>query len=264
MGERLDAKLVSLSLAPSRERAKELIKNGYVKVNSSVVKKPSENISEGDVVEVTGGQLGFVGRAALKLQRAAEAFFLSFENKVCADIGASTGGFTDFMLKNGAKKVYAVDVGHNQLAESLSADERVVNLEGVNVKELHKDFFPEKIDLMTADLSFISLKLALPPMLSSVEEGCELVILIKPQFEAGKAAVGKGGIVKNRKTHIRVLNNICDLFFSNGCSIKGITYSSIKGGDGNIEYLMHARYDKTDTPFLADFDKLTKTAFDEL
>lgn len=264
MGERLDAKLVELSLATSRERAKELIKNGFVTVNSVKAKKPSDSVSDSDVIEVTGGTLQYVGRAALKLERAAEVFSLSFSEKICADIGASTGGFTDFMLQNGAKKVYAVDVGHDQLAEKLCNDSRVVNLEGVNVKELKEGFFTEKIDVMTADLSFISLRLALPPMLMAAGNGTELVVLIKPQFEAGKSAVGKGGIVKDKKTHVRVLTDICSLFVSQGCSIKGLTRSGIKGGDGNIEYLIHACFDGEGKIPALDIPKLVNDAFSEL
>lgn len=264
MSERLDARLVSLSLAPSRERAKELIKNGYVTVNSKPANKPSETVGEGDIIEVTGGTLRYVGRAALKLEKAAEFFSLSFKNKICADIGASTGGFTDFMLQNGAAKVYAVDVGHDQLAQKLRDDSRVVNLEGVNVRDLNKGFFPDTIDVMTADLSFISLRLALPPMLLSANDGTELVVLIKPQFEAGKSAVGKGGIVKDKKAHVRVLTDICSNFVSLGCSVNGLTWSGIKGGDGNIEYLIYAKYDKAGKMPAIDTAKLVNDAFTEL
>ncbi len=264
MSDRLDSRMVKLSLASSRERAKELIKYSFVTVNGKTASKPSEKVEDTDIIEVTGGQLQYVGRAGLKLRKAYEYFKIDFEDKICADIGASTGGFTDFMLQNGAKKVYAVDVGHGQLAKKLCDDERVVNLEGVNVKELGKDFFPDSIDIMTADLSFISLKVAMPPMLSSISVGTELVLLIKPQFEAGKSAIGKGGIVRNIKAHNAVLSDILSFMCEAGLRVSGITHSGIKGGDGNIEYITHATYIDAPQQAFIDIPKLTKSAFEEL
>ncbi len=264
MSDRLDSRMVKLSLAQSRERAKELIKDSFVTVNGKPARKPSETVEDTDVIEVTGGQLQYVGRAGLKLRKASEYFAIDFNDKTCADIGASTGGFTDFMLQNGARKVYAVDVGHDQLAPKLREDERVVNLEGVNVKELSEDFFSEKIDVMTADLSFISLKVALPPMLSSISVGTELVLLIKPQFEAGKSAIGKGGIVRNIRAHNSVLSDILSFMCEAGLKVSGITHSGIKGGDGNIEYITHATYLKAPQQAFVDIPKFTKKAFEEL
>lgn len=264
MSERLDSALVSQGLVPSRERAKELIKSGNVTVNGKTQSKPSINVTAEDKLEVIGGQLKYVGRAGLKLEKAAKVFDISFKDKVCADIGASTGGFTDFMLQNGSIKVYAVDVGHDQLAQKLRDDARVVNMEGTNVKELCEGFFDENIDIMTADLSFISLKTALVPMLSSVNAGTMLVLLIKPQFEAGKKNIGKGGIVKDRKVHINVLRDMVSFFAQLNCTVHGLTCSGIKGGDGNIEYLALITKDEQATVFTADIPQLVDMAFKSL
>lgn len=249
---RLDTALVARSLAQSRQRAKELIEGGFITVNGALAVKPSQSVSESDDIKVTGGELKYVSRAGLKLEHAAREFGISFKGKICADIGASTGGFTDFMLQNGAILVYAVDVGHGQLAQALLEDKRVISLEGVNVKELKEGFFEQAADIMTADLSFISLKTALPFMLSSLQEGAQLVLLIKPQFEAGRSAVGKGGIVKDRKAHINVLRDVCTFAAMSGLKIRGIVPSPIKGGDGNTEYLLYALY--TAKPEVCDID----------
>lgn len=264
MSERLDSALVSNGLATSRERAKELIKNGNVALNGKVVTKPSADVSNEDRLEVLGGQLKYVSRAGLKLEKASELFSIDFKGKTCADIGASTGGFTDYMLQNGANKVFAVDVGHDQLSDKLKNDSRVVNLEGVNVKELTKDFFSDNIDIITADLSFISLKIALLPMLSAVGNGTKLVLLIKPQFEAGKQNIGKGGIVKDRKVHVTVIREMLEFFAVNNCNVHGITWSGIKGGDGNIEYLTLISKEEKAVPYSADVTLLVKEAFEAL
>lgn len=249
---RLDIVLVERSLARSRQRAKELIDGGFVTVNGEVAVKSAQSVSESDDIKVTGGELKYVSRAGLKLESAASEFGISFDGKICADIGASTGGFTDFMLQSGARLVYAVDVGHGQLAQALLEDKRVISLEGVNVKELKEGYFEQIVDIMTADLSFISLKTALPFMLSSLRSGALLVLLIKPQFEAGRSAVGKGGIVKDRKVHVNVLRDVCTFAAMSGLKINGIVPSPIKGGDGNIEYLLYALY--TAKPEVCDID----------
>ncbi len=257
---RLDCELVSRGLAKSRAKAKELIENGNVAVNGKQTVKPSADVIESDEICITGGELKYVGRAGLKLECAAMSFGIDFRGKICADIGASTGGFTDYMLQNGALRVYAVDVGHGQLHQSLCGDIRVINMEGVNVKLLGVGFFPEPIDIMTADLSFISLKTALPFMLSDLEIGTKLVLLIKPQFEAGIKAVGKGGIVKKKADHIRVLKEVCGAV-SQSCAVLGLCPSPIKGGSGNIEYLLYAEYVGDVRPFDADFGKIAEKAF---
>lgn len=261
---RIDIAVVQRGLCPSRQKAKELILSGCVTVNGKTVIKPSFEVSESDTITLTGGEMKYASRAGYKLEHAAKVFDLSFENLECADIGASTGGFTDFMLQSGAKKVYAVDVGHDQLAKRLAEDKRVKNIEGVNVKQLCKGFFEDRIDIMTADLSFISLKTALPFMLSSLEKGAKLLLLIKPQFEAGRQAVGKGGIVKDKKAHVRAVTEVCAAAVQGGCTVVGVTHSPIKGGDGNIEYLLYAVYDETADTCIVDSENIVKNAFDAL
>lgn len=259
---RLDAELVSRGLAQSRQRAKELIEGGFVTVNGAAAAKASQSVCESDEIAVTGGELRYASRAGLKLEYAAKELGISFEDMICADIGASTGGFTDYMLQDGAKLVYAVDVGHGQLAEKLKSDSRVRDLEGVNVKELNASFFDKPVDIMTADLSFISLKTALPFMLSSLRAGAALVLLIKPQFEAGRSAIGKGGIVKDRKVHQSVLSDMCAFICSQGVRIIGVIPSPITGGDGNIEYLLYGEYASQPTAFEADYKSIVQSAFE--
>lgn len=261
---RIDIAVVQRGLCPSRQKAKGLILSGCVTVNGKTIIKPSFEAADSDSITLTGGEMKYASRAGYKLEHAAKVFDISFQDMVCADIGASTGGFTDFMLQSGAKKVYAVDVGHDQLADKLKRDKRVKNIEGVNVKQLCQGFFDERIDIMTADLSFISLKTALPFMLSSLEKGAKLLLLVKPQFEAGRQAVGKGGIVKDKKAHIRVINEVCNSAVQGGCAVKGAAFSPIKGGDGNIEYLLYAVYDETVEPHIIDSENIVKNAFDTL
>ena len=261
---RIDIAVVQRGLCPSRQKAKELIVGGCVTVNGSKVVKPSFETAESDIIAVSGGEMKYASRAGYKLEHASKVFDVSFQNLVCADIGASTGGFTDFMLQNGAKKVYAVDVGHDQLAKRLVDDERVKNIEGVNVKQLCKGFFEDRIDIMTADLSFISLKTAMPFMLSSLEKGAKLLLLIKPQFEAGRQAVSKGGIVKDKKAHVCVINEVCNAAAQGGCAVVGVTHSPIKGGDGNIEYLLYAVYDETAETCIVDSENIVRNAFETL
>ncbi len=261
---RIDIAVVQRGLCPSRQKAKELILSGCVFVNGRQVLKPSFEVADSDTVTLTGGEMKYASRAGYKLEHAAKVFDISFEDMVCADIGASTGGFTDFMLQSGAKKVYAVDVGHDQLAEKLKSDKRVKNIEGTNVKQLCQGFFDERIDVMTADLSFISLKTALPFMLSSLEKGAKLLLLVKPQFEAGRQAVGKGGIVKDKKAHVRAISEVCNAAVQGGCAAVGAAFSPIKGGDGNIEYLLYAVYDDTADTHIIDIERIVKNAFDTL
>lgn len=246
MAVRLDALLVQKNIAPSREEAKELIKNGQISVNNKLYTKPSREFEETSEIVLTGEVLKYVGRGGLKLEKALDYFKIYLENKVCADIGASTGGFTDCMLMNGADKVYSVDVGHDQLAEKLKNDSRVVNLEGVNVRYLTDDNIPQKIDFMGIDVSFISLTLILPVLKDFLKDNGEMVCLIKPQFEAGKALVGKKGVVKSQKTHFEVLDNILNFIKGLGFNIIDLTYSPIKGPEGNIEYLIYLKNSQSD------------------
>lgn len=251
---RLDVYLVEASLAKSRERAKKLIKDGAVTVNEKVSKKPSFEVGAEDNVKLIKADMSYVGRGLLKLETAFKAFGLDVSGKVCADIGASTGGFTQCLLESGAEYVYAVDVGHGQLDESLVKDPRVKNCEGVNARYLTQDFFDKPVEFMSADLSFISLSIVMPALAGSVEENGIITALIKPQFEAGRKALSKGGIVKDPKDHKRVLEELLPMFERLGLAVKGLVCSNVKGGDGNIEYLVCLRKSKEKSDFLGSFD----------
>lgn len=234
---RIDIFLVEKNLAKSRERAKELIKNQQVSVNNLIINKPSYEVNETDLIDIIGEQLQFVGRGGLKLKHALDLFQIDLNNKVCLDIGASTGGFTDCMLQNGAELIYSVDVGHDQLDISLVNNKKVVNMERTNIKNLCLSDFENKIDFIATDVSFISLTQVLPKIYEFMDDDCSAVVLIKPQFEAGKSDIGKNGIVKNPKIHIRVLNEILSFCTQSGFYVCKLDYSPICGGDGNIEYL---------------------------
>ncbi len=236
---RLDAELVRRGLAQSRERAKEYITGGIVTVNGAAVFKPSADVSESDDIAVTGETLKYVGRGGLKLEGALKTFGIDVKGKVCLDIGASTGGFTDCLLQNGAAKVYAVDVGHGQLAQKLLEERRVVNIEGVNVKDFTPDMLPERPDFVCADISFISCRYAAIAASAVLKDGGEAVILVKPQFEAGRQHISKGGIVKDEKVRKKVLDELCGFFETVGFDVVGTVTSPIKGGGGNTEYLAY-------------------------
>lgn len=259
---RLDVAVALRGLAPSRSKARELIEDGSVKVNGITAVKPSMCVADEDSIAVDDlrGKLRYVSRAGLKLEYASERFGIVYKDKVCADIGASAGGFTDYMLRSGASLVYAVDVGHGQLDERLCCDERVVNMEGVSVRKLCDGFFERRIDVLTADLSFISLETALPYMLSVMSVGTYAVFLIKPQFEVGPEHVGRGGIVRNRNAHLRALERVCGLI-AGSCRIVGVCPSPIKGGDGNTEYLACAEYTGCPCGFSADLNGVVREAF---
>lgn len=262
---RLDVYLVEKCLSKSRERAKEAVKKGYVKVNDRTIQKPSYEVSETDVIILQGEQLKYVGRGGIKLEYAINVFNIDLSDKVCLDIGASTGGFTDCMLRYGGKLVYAIDVGHDQLDASLINNIKVVNMERTNVKDLRLTDFEIAPDFIVADVSFISLSHILPKIKEFLPIGCSSVILIKPQFEAGKEFVGKNGIVKDRKVHVSVLNNIIDFCSKIGLKVCRLEYSPICGGDGNIEYLAYIAND-TDLATVThlDINNLTTRAFLEL
>lgn len=237
--KRLDAYLVDNGLAGSRERAKTLIMSGIVFVDGQRIDKAGTVISEKAVVEVRGNDLKYVSRGGLKLEKAMQTFPILLNNKICMDIGASTGGFTDCMLQNGAAKVYAVDVGYGQLAWKLRCDERVINLERTNIRYITKEQVPDLIDFASVDVSFISLKLVLPAVKDFLSENAEMVCLIKPQFEAGRENVGKKGVVRDAKVHIDVVKMIVDFAISIEFDVKGLTFSPVKGPEGNIEYLIY-------------------------
>ena len=263
MTARLDAELVRRRLATSRERAKEYIQSGAVTVNGIPAKKPSDTVSEGDDIKLIGETLKYVGRGGLKLEGAVNAFAIDLSGKTCLDIGASTGGFTDCMLQHGAQKVFAVDVGHGQLAEKLRSDDRVVNIEGVNVKDLTHELITEPIDFISADLSFISVRYAADAAKLMLKSDGEAVLLIKPQFEAGRKNLSKNGIVRDSKVHADVLESLCGYFQSIGLAVKGVVPSPIKGGDGNIEYLAHLVKSGTFTSHKIDYKRIVQSAFSQ-
>lgn len=240
MKERLDTILVSRGYAPSREKAKELIRQGKVCVNGQkAVKAGTFFETEKIVLEVRDNVQKYVGRGGLKLEKAVEKWSLALEGKVCIDIGASTGGFTDCMLQHGAAKVYAVDVGYGQLAEKLRNDRRVVCMERTNFRYMKRDDVEEALDFAGADVSFISLTKILTPAWELLREGGQMVCLIKPQFEAGKGKVGKKGVVKDTATHREVIGNIIDYARQTGFSVLHLEDSPIRGAEGNVEYLLH-------------------------
>ena len=236
---RLDTALVEQGLAPSREKAKALIMSGIVYVDDQKCDKAGDSIKATSKIEVRGQGLRYVSRGGLKLEKAMELYTLTLQEKTCMDIGASTGGFTDCMLQNGAVKVYAVDVGYGQLAWSLRNDPRVVNLERTNIRHITETQVPDVIEFASIDVSFISLTLVLPVLYRFLAEGGEVICLVKPQFEAGKGKVGKKGVVREPEIHREVCEKIYDFCAGNGFCVKAITFSPIKGPEGNIEYLFY-------------------------
>lgn len=239
MKERLDVILVRQGHAPSREKAKALLMAGNVFVDNQREDKAGTLFDESKIkIEVKGRQLPYVSRGGLKLERAIGQFPICIQDKVCMDIGASTGGFTDCMLQNGAGKVYAIDVGHGQLDWKLRNDERVVCMEKTNFRYVTDEDIREPVDFASVDVSFISLTKILIPARKLLRQGGEMVCLIKPQFEAGREKVGKKGVVRDQKVHGEVVRRIVDYADMIGFSVKGLTYSPIKGPEGNIEYLM--------------------------
>ena len=238
---RLDAALVERGLCTGRDRAKGVIMAGQVYVNRQKADKPGMTVSPQDEIELRGDQLAYVSRGGLKLEKAIKEFDLRLQDLICADIGASTGGFTDCMLQNGAAKVYAIDVGYGQLAWKLRCDARVVNLERTNIRHVTGEQVPEPLDFASVDVSFISLKLVLPVLKELLKAGGEAVCLIKPQFEAGRELVGKKGVVREESTHIMVVEKALNYARENGFTPIHLTFSPVKGPEGNIEYLMHLK-----------------------
>lgn len=240
MKERLDVILVNQGHAPSREKAKAIIMSGNVYVNGQKEDKAGSQFDESKIqLEVRGSQLKYVSRGGLKLEKAMESWDISLEGKVCMDIGASTGGFTDCMLQNGAVKVYSVDVGHGQLAWKLRNDERVVCMEKTNFRYMVPADIEEPLDFASVDVSFISLTKILIPARNLLKDKGQMVCLIKPQFEAGREKVGKKGVVRERSVHEEVVRKILDYADSIGFELLHLEFSPIKGPEGNIEYLMH-------------------------
>jgi len=251
----------------SREYSKELILNGKVNVNGKIIFKPGLKIDEYSEIKIDeSSYMKYVGRGGFKLEDAIKKFNLNLNGKVCIDVGASTGGFTDCMLQNGAKKVYAVDVGNNQLSEKLKNDKRVISIENTNIKNISKDCIDEDISFVSIDVSFISVTKVLPYVKKLIDKDAEIVALIKPQFEAGKENINKNGIVKNPKVHIKVLNNICNFCNDNGFCILNMSYSPIKGGDGNIEYFIYIKNNGSsyNDNFKNVIDKIVKKSHNQL
>ena len=241
--ERLDVLLVQQGLANSRELAKAYIMAGNVYVDGQKEDKAGTKVAVTAKLEVKGNQMKYVSRGGYKLEKAMDVFGIRLDGKICLDIGASTGGFTDCMLQNGAVKVYAVDVGYGQLAWSLRSDERVVNMERTNIRHVTPDMLQEPIEFFSVDVSFISLKHIFPVADSICVPGANGVCLVKPQFEAGREKVGKKGVVREASTHIEVIRNAIGFALANHFSVRGLDYSPIKGPEGNIEFLIHVVHD---------------------
>lgn len=239
MKERLDVLLVKRNLIESREKAKAVIMAGNVFVEGQREDKAGSMFSDSVTIELKGITLKYVSRGGFKLEKAVEQYRVSLEGKICMDVGSSTGGFTDCMLQNGAVKVYAVDVGTNQLAWKLRQDERVISMEKTNIRYLEPNQIPDSIDFISIDVAFISLTKVLQPVRELLRNEGEIVCLIKPQFEAGREKVGKKGVVREPEIHIEVIEKVIIFAVSLGFHILNLDYSPIKGPEGNIEYLLH-------------------------
>ena len=248
--KRLDVAMVERGLAESRQKAQAIIMAGQVYVDDQKVDKAGAPVKEEQVIQVRGKTLRYVSRGGLKLEKAMACWPISLEGTICADIGASTGGFTDCMLQNGAVKVYAVDVGYGQLAWSLRTDERVVNMERTNIRYVTPEDLAEPIEFFSVDVSFISLHHIFPVAQRITTPDAMGVCLVKPQFEAGREKVGKNGVVRDPAVHREVLHNAMSYAAENGFVVRGLDYSPVKGPEGNIEYLMFVQ--KSDQPAVLD------------
>ena len=246
---RLDILLLQRGLCETRAKAQARILAGEVLVDDRPITKAGTLIAEDASVRLRGNSLPYVSRGGLKLAGALSVFCMDTTGLVCFDAGAGTGGFTDCLLQHGAKRVYAVDVGTNQLHWKLRSDARVVSIEQCNLRNWTPDGIPEKCALLTADLSFISLKLAIPPILPSLQSRAEAVLLVKPQFEAGRSEIEKGGLVKDSAIHERVCRDIWDFFSETQLKPQQLAMSPIRGGGGNSEFLMRLRLDGESNPF---------------
>lgn len=243
MKERLDLLLVERKLAPSREKAKTMIMEGNVFVDHQREDKAGSMFPTDCQIEIHGNTLKYVSRGGLKLEKAMTHFDISLTDKVCMDIGASTGGFTDCMLQNGAKKVYAVDVGYGQFAWKLRCDKRVVCMEKTNIRYVAPSDIADRLDFASVDVSFISLTKVLGPAKALLKDGGEIICLIKPQFEAGREKVGKKGVVRDQAVHREVIAKVAEYAVELGFSVKNLEFSPIKGPEGNIEYLIYMKND---------------------
>lgn len=260
--ERLDVLLVKRGLAESREKAKAIIMTGNVFVKEQREDKAGSTFDEDVVIEVKGAPMKYVSRGGYKLEKAMELWQVPLEDKVCMDVGSSTGGFTDCMLQNDAHKVYAIDVGTNQLAWKLRQDERVVSMEKTNIRYVTHENVPDEIGFSSIDVAFISLTKVLVPVRNLLESHGQVVCLIKPQFEAGKDKVGKKGVVRDKKVHLEVVRNIITYAVAIGFDVIGLSFSPIKGPEGNIEYLLYIEKntEMTDTECEVSEEKTAEAA----
>ncbi|MBR6567386.1 MAG: TlyA family RNA methyltransferase [Clostridia bacterium] len=249
---RLDVALFERGFVDSREKGKALIMAGLVYVNGQKETKAGASVKNEDCIELRGEKMPYVSRGGYKLAKAVDEFKLSLDGCVCMDIGASTGGFTDCMLMNGATKVYSIDVGYGQLAWKLRNDSRVVNMERTNFRYVTHEEIPEEIDFASVDVSFISLKLIIPVMRNLLKDKGRAVCLIKPQFEAGKEKIGKKGVVRDIDTHYEVVQMIYDFVLENGFSVLNLDFSPIKGPQGNIEYLIFIEKDNEPVSYIEE------------
>ena len=266
MKKRLDQLVCELDPSLSRSRAQSLIMSGDVYVNNQKELKSGSMFPEDARIEIRGKKLKYVSRGGLKLEKALSSFHISLSGRVCMDIGSSTGGFTDCMLQNGAAKVYAVDVGYGQLAWKLRTDARVVNLERTNLRYVTREQIPEELDLAVMDVSFISIRLVLPAVKALLKPGADYICLIKPQFEAGRGKVGKKGVVRDRRIHREVIEEIIQFAETIGWRVSALDYSPITGPEGNIEFLAKIVHRDDDTPVISsDFvEELVERAHGEL
>ena len=264
--QRLDILLVERGIISSREKAKACIMAGQVYVDGQKIDKAGEKISVEANIEYRGHAIPYVSRGGLKLEKAMKIWPITLEDKVCMDIGASTGGFTDCMLQNGAKKVFSVDVGYGQFAWKLRTDERVVCMERTNIRYVTPDDIGELLDFASLDVSFISLKKIMPATIGLLKDKGEVVALIKPQFEAGREKVGKKGVVRDIAVHKEVVHGIVDYLLEQNLNVLGIGYSPIKGPEGNREYLVYFSKDKEkESSFeIEDIDKVVEESHIEI
>jgi 23S rRNA (cytidine1920-2'-O)/16S rRNA (cytidine1409-2'-O)-methyltransferase len=262
--DRIDLLLVEKGFEASRERAKALVMAGKVYADNQKIDKPGQEVDTDALIEIRGQSIAFVSRGGLKLEKAINTFNIDLKDKICMDIGASTGGFTDCMLQNGAANVYSVDVGYGQLAWKLRVDTRVINLERTNVRFLTEKQVPDKIDFASVDVSFISLTLVLPVVKLFLKQNAEMVCLIKPQFEAGKGKVGKKGVVREPEIHIEVIQKICEFVIQAGFTILNLSFSPVKGPEGNIEYLIHLKNAQSESGFDIDIKEIVLSSHNVL
>lgn len=239
--ERLDILVLRSGLVPSRERARALIMEGKVLVNDEREDKPGNRFPVDSRIRIKGQAMPYVSRGGYKLEKALKAFDINISGKTCMDVGASTGGFTDCMLQNGAQKVYSIDVGTNQLAWKLRQDERVISMEQTNIRNVGPEDIGERVEFISIDVAFISLTKVLAPIYGLLKEPGEVVCLIKPQFEAGRDKVGKKGVVRDKKIHDEVIHFVVNYGRSIGFSLSGLDFSPVKGPEGNIEYLLYLK-----------------------